>query len=55
MPVLEAQQFRPVLFPAAGFLPQFRRLHDRHRQLNRTGAVHLLAHDGFDLARDAQA
>jgi len=27
VPVLETQQLRPVLFPAARFLPQFRRLH----------------------------
>ena len=30
VPILEAQQFRAVLGPAAGFLPQFRRLDGRH-------------------------
>ena len=55
VPVLEAQQLRAVFFPAARFLPQLRRLHHRHRQLDRAGAVHLVAHDRLDLAHDAQA
>jgi hypothetical protein len=53
--VLEAQQFRAVLLPAAGFLPQFERLHGRHQQFQRAGIVHFLAHDVFDLAQHAQA
>jgi hypothetical protein len=55
MAVLHAQQFGAHLVPAAGFLPQFGRLHDRHQQLDGAGAVHFLAHDGFDLANHAQA
>ena len=55
MTILKAQQLRTVLLPAARFLPELRRLHDRHRQFHRAGAVHLLAHDRFHLAQHAQA
>jgi hypothetical protein len=54
VPVLEAQQLRAVGAPAARFLPQLGRLHDRHRQLHRAGAVHLFPHDGLDLALHTQ-
>ena len=53
--VLQAQQFRPHLVPAAGLLPQFGRLHQRHQQLDRAGLVHFFADDGLDLADHAQA
>jgi len=53
--ILQAQQFRAVLLPAPGFLPEFRRLYGRHQQFQRTGAVHLLAHDVLDPAQHAQA
>ncbi len=52
--VLEAQQLRSVLLPAAGLLPQLRRLHRRHQHLQGAGAVHLLAHDALDLAQHPQ-
>ena len=52
--VLDAQKLRTVLFPAAGFLPEFRRLNHRHEELNRARADHFLADDLLDLADDAQ-
>ena len=55
VPILEAQQLRPVLAPAARLLPQLRRLHHRHHQLERAGAVHLLADDALDLLQHPQA
>ncbi len=55
MPILETQQFRTVLGPAAGFLPQFRRLYGRHGQFQGACAIHLLAHDALHLAQRAQA
>ncbi len=54
MAVAQAQQLRAVLLPASGFLPQLGGLHDRHQQLQRAGAVHLLAHDVLHLAQHAQ-
>ena len=42
MAIPQAQQFRSILFPTTGFLPQFRRLHRRHQQFHRPGPVHLL-------------
>jgi hypothetical protein len=54
MPVLDAQQFRPVGHEAASFLPQLGRLHHRHQQFNGAGAIHFLAHDRLDLADHAQ-
>ncbi len=47
--VLQAQQLRAVLVPAAGLLPQLGRLHRWHQQLERAGAVHFLADDGSTL------
>ena len=55
MTVPEAQQFGAVLGPAAGFLPQLRRLDRRHAQLQGAGPVHLLADDALDLLQRAQA
>ena len=55
MTVLEAQQFRPIVLPAAGFLPQLSRLNRRHQELERAGAVHFLADDILDLAHTTQA
>ncbi len=55
VPVLHAQQQRAVLLPAPGFLPQLGGLHRRHQQFECPGPVHLLAHDGFDLAQYPQA
>ena len=53
--VIEAQQFRAVLLPAAGFHPQFRRLYGRHQQLQCPGTVHFFAHDSLNLAQHPQA
>ena len=55
VPVFDAQQLGAHLVKAAGFLPQLGRLHHRHAEFNRTGAVHFLAHDGLHLADHAQA
>ncbi len=53
--VLDLQQLRAELLPAAGLLPQFLRLDGRDLELHGTGAVHFLAHDAFNLAQHAQA
>jgi len=53
--VLEAQQFRAVLLPARGFLPQLRRLHRRHQQFDGAGAIHFLAHDIGDFIQYHQS
>src|SRR5690606_41389243 len=37
---LHAQEERAVLLPAAGILPQLRRLRGGHKRLERTGGVH---------------
>ena len=55
MTILEAQQFRAVLFPAPGFLPQLSRLGARHQHFQRAGSVHFFTNDGFDLAHHLQA
>ena len=55
MTILEAQELGPVLVPASRLLPEFGRLDDRHEELDRAGAIHFLAHDGFDLAQHAQS
>ena len=54
MAVADAQQLRPHLFKAPGFLPQLGRLNHRHGALHSPGPVHFLAHDGFHLADDPQ-
>ncbi len=53
--ILEAQQLRPVRLPAARLLPQLGGLHHRHAELERAGAVHLLAHDRRHLVQHAHA
>ena len=53
--VLEPQQLRPELLPAAGLDPQLRGLDDRHRDLEGARAIHLLADHALDLAQDAKA
>ena len=55
MAVFDAQQLRAILLPAAGFNPQFGRLHGGHRQFNPAAAVHFFADNGFNLAQHAQA
>src|SRR6185436_11016240 len=35
---------------ASGLLPQLRGLDRRHKELDRSGAIHFLPHEGFDLA-----
>ena len=55
MTVLEAQKFGAVLGPAAGFLPEFGGLNDRHGKFDGARAVHFLADDGGNLAHDAHA
>ena len=55
MAILQAQQLRAVLAPTARLLPQFGGLDRWHQQLQGSGPVHLLAHDGLDLAQRAQA
>ena len=52
--VLDAQQLLAVRIPAPALPPQFRGTHRGHQDFLRSGAVHLLAHDGFDLAHHAQ-
>ena len=52
--ILQAQEFRAVLLPATGLLPQLRGLYRRHQDLEGAGAVHLLAHDTLHLAQDPQ-
>src|SRR3954469_11460212 len=55
VPILEAQELRPVRLPAARLLPELTGLHDGHDELEGAGAIHLLAHDPLHLAHDAQA
>ena len=55
VPILQAQQLRAELVPAAGLLPQLGRLDRRHQQLQRAGPVHLLADDSLDLAKHLEA
>ncbi len=54
VPVFQPQHLRTHFLPPARFDPQLGRLHDRHQQLDRAGAVHLLANDRLDLANAAQ-
>ncbi|MCY1397860.1 hypothetical protein D9M71_128800 [compost metagenome] len=53
--ILQAQQFRTVLFPAPRLLPQFGRLDARHQHFQGAGGVHFFAHDGFNLAHHTKA
>src|SRR5690606_33352226 len=52
--ILHAHQLGPAFVPPARLDPQLGRLDDRHQQLDRTRAVHLLAHDRLDLPDHAQ-
>ena len=55
MPVADAQHLLAIDLVAAAFAPDFRRLDGRHEQLERAGAVLLLADDTLDLAQDPVA
>ncbi|MCY1404513.1 hypothetical protein D9M71_197220 [compost metagenome] len=55
MAILQAQQFRTVLLPAAGLLPQFGGLHGGHQYFQRTSGVHFFADHRLDLAQHTQA
>ena len=55
MAVFDTQQLVAHFLEATGFLPQLGGLDDGHGDFNRASTVHFLAHDGFDLADDAQA
>jgi len=55
MAVAHPQQLGAVVLPASGLLPQLRRLYRRHQDLQRPGAIHLLAHDALDLAQHPKA
>ena len=50
MAIFHAQEFGPVLFPAARLHPKLCRLYDGHEQLERTRGVHLLTDDVFNFA-----
>ena len=53
--VLHAQHQRAVEVPAPRLLPELAWLHGRSEDLERAGAIHLLAHDRLDAAHDAKA
>ena len=55
VPVADAQHLLAVIVVAPALPPQLGRLHRRHQNLLRPGAVLLLAHDLLDLFEDAQA
>ena len=55
VPVLDAQHLLAVGVVAPALAPQVGRLDGRHQQLDRAGAVLLLAHDLLDLFEHAQA
>ena len=55
VPVPDTQQLGAVLLPAAGFLPQLRRLHHRHTQFLGAGFVHFFPHYGLHLAQHPQS
>ena len=55
MAILKAQQLRPVLIPASGFLPQFGGLDAGHQDFLCPGLIHFLPDDGLYLAQDTQA
>ena len=54
MTILETEQFRAVLFPAARLNPELGRLHDRHQEFDRARTDHFLTDDVLDLADDAK-
>ena len=51
VPVFDAQQLRPVLFPAAGGLPKLCRMNPGHQHLLGAGTIHLFPDDGLDLVQ----
>ncbi len=53
--VLDLEQLPAELFPTPGGVPQLAWLDGGKQHFHCTGAVHLLAHDGLDLAQHAQA
>jgi hypothetical protein len=55
VPVADAQHLRAVGVVAAALAPQVGRLDGRHQQLDRAGAVLLLAHDLLDLLEHPKA
>ena len=55
VPIPHAQQLGAHGLKAAALGPQLARLDHRHHAFDGAGAVHLLAHDGLDLADHAQA
>ena len=55
VPVADAQHLLAVIVVAPGFAPEIGRLDGRHQDLDRAGAVLLLADDGADLVQDPDA
>ena len=55
MPVDDAQHLLAVVFVAAAFLPQLRRLNGGHQHFLRARGVLFLPHDALDVAQHAQA
>src|SRR5262249_21766966 len=53
--ILDAKERVAEAIPAARLLEVLARQKGRHQDLERAGAVHLLAHDVLDLLEDAQA
>ncbi len=54
MTVLNTEEFISVLLPAAGFLPKFSRLHDRHQQFNGARSIHFFADNAFNFTEGAK-
>ena len=55
MAILDAQHLGAVGVVAAALAPQIGELQRRHQQLDRAGAILLLAHDLLDLLEHAEA
>ena len=55
VPVADAQHLLAVIVVAPGFAPEVGRLDGRHQDLDRAGAVLLLADDGADLVQHPDA
>ena len=53
MPVFQPEHFIAVYIPAAGLLPDLRRLDDRHRDFLTAFGIHLFPHNLFYLAQSA--
>ena len=54
MAIFEAQQFRAILLPATGFLPEFCRLDRGHGEFHGPRFAHFIANDGLDFAKNPQ-